>query len=276
MVGGRIVPNVKVNDIEMYYEVHGEGTPLVLIRGWGSSSQSWSKIILDKLSQKHQLIIFDNRGTGRTSKPDTRYSIEMMADDTAGLMNVLNISKAHIVGFSMGGMIAQRFALKYPEKTNGLVIASSQPNSTITQRSPKASEIMEYMISKPEDMSEIELQKHMMSLYSTPEYIEKHSEAMLEAALSSNLIPTPGYVRRRQLDAMLEFSSLDELYLIESPTLVMHGLKDAWVSCENSKVIADKIPNSRLVLFEKAGHAFIEQNEEMVDTILGFLEEVDG
>ena len=270
------MPKVAVNDIEMYYEVHGDGKPLVSIRGWGSSSQSWSKTYKDRLSQNHKHIIFDNRGTGRTSKPDTKYSIEMMADDTAALMNAINISKAHIVGFSMGGMIAQRFALKYPERTIGLVLASSQPNSTISKRSPKVAEIMEYMISKPEDMPEAELQKQMMSLYSTPEYIKEHGEAMLKAALSSNLIPTPGYVRRRQLDAMLEFSSLDELYLIKSPTLVMHGVKDAWVSCENSKAIADKIPNSRLILFEKSGHAFIEQNIEMIDTILAFLEEVES
>ena len=270
------MPKVKVNDIEMYYEVHGEGTPLVLIRGWGSSSQSWSKIILDKLSQKYQLIIFDNRGTGRTSKPDKKYSIKMMADDTAGLMKALNIPSAHIVGFSMGGMIAQRFALKYPEKTNGLVIACSHPSTNLIPISPKVAEIMEHMISKPMDMSERELQKLMMSLYSTPEYIETHGEAMLEAALSSNLIPTPRFARRRQLDAILEFSSLDELHLIKSPTLVMHGVKDAWVPVENSKIMAEKIPGARLVLFEKSGHVFIEQSDEMIDTILGFLEEVDG
>ena len=269
------MPKVEVNDIEMYYEVHGEGKPIVSIRGWGSSSQSWSKTYIDRLSQNYKHIIFDNRGTGRTSQPDTKYSIEMMADDTAGLLDAVDIPRAHIIGFSMGGMIAQKFAYKYPEKTFGLVIACSQPNSTLTPLPVSTREIMEYMISKPDDISDIELQKRVMSLYSTPEYIEKHGEAMLEAALSSNLVPTPGYVRRRQLEAIEEFSSLDELPQIRAPTLVIHGKKDSWIPVENGRVIAEKIPGSKLVLFERSGHAFIEQMVEMIETILRFLAETD-
>lgn len=270
------MPKVEVNDIEMYYEVHGDGKPLVSIRGWGSSSQSWSKTYKDRLSQNHKHIIFDNRGTGRTSKPDTKYSIEMMADDTAGLLDVLNLPRAHIVGFSMGGMIAQRFALKYPEKTDALIIACSQPSTHIVPRPPKIAEIMEMMISPPPELSQREYQKTIMPLYSTPEYIKEHGEELLNAQLSMNLIPTLGYARRRQWDAILQFSSMDELHLIQSPTLVIHGVKDAWIPVENGKIMAEKIPGARLVLFEKSGHAFIEERDEIIDTILGFLEEVDG
>jgi pimeloyl-ACP methyl ester carboxylesterase len=270
------MPKVKVNDIEMYYEFLGQGKPIVLIRGWGSSSQSWSKPLLDRLSQHYKLIIFDNRGTGRTDKPDIKYSIEMMADDTAGLLDALNIPRVHIVGFSMGGMIAQKFAVKYPEKTDGLVIACSNPNTHITPKPERIVEVMEMMISPPDGMSRRELQKMIMALYSTPEYITEHGEALLNAQLSANVIPTPGYARRRQLDAIKEFSSLEELYLIKSSTLVMHGEKDAWVPFENSKIITDKIPYARLVLFKESGHAFIEQRSEMIKTILDFLNEVDG
>jgi pimeloyl-ACP methyl ester carboxylesterase len=81
---------------------------------------------------------------------------------------------------------------------------------------------------------------------------------------------------RRQLDAILEFSSLDELHMIKAPTLVMHGEKDAWIPVENSKVIAEKIPNAKLMLLDKSGHAFLEQPVEMIETILGFLSEVDA
>jgi pimeloyl-ACP methyl ester carboxylesterase len=269
------MPKVKVNDIDIYYEVHGEGTPVVSIRGWGSSSQSWSPIFIEKLSQHYKLIIFDNRGTGRTSKPDTKYSIEMMADDTAGLLETINISKAHIVGFSMGGMIAQQFAIKYPEKTKGLVIACSHPGVSVAPPSQYAREIMEYMISKPRDMSLRELQKLVMSLYSTPEYIENHGEEMLDAAISAKLIPTPGYVRRRQLDAIMEFSSIDELPLIKASTLVIHGERDAWVPVVNGRIIAERVPGAKLTLFKESGHAFIEQRIEMIETILGFLKKVD-
>jgi len=270
------MPKVKVNDIEMYYEIHGEGTPLLLIRGWGSSSQRWSPNLLKALSQQHKLIIFDNRGTGRTSKPDTKYSIEQMADDASMLLDQINIPKAHIVGFSMGGMIAQRLSINYPEKTDGLVIACSHPGGDVAPSPPKVYEVIEMMISPPGGMSQRELWKKVMPLYSTPEHLEKHGESMLDAMLNSKTIPTPGYVMRRQLDAILEFSSVDELHMIKAPTLVMHGEKDAWIPVENSKVMAEKIPNAKLMLLDKSGHAFLEQPVEMIETILGFLSEVDG
>ena len=269
------MPKVKVNDIEMYYEVHGEGTPLLLIRGWGGSSQSWSPNFIKSLSQQHRLIIFDNRGTGKTSKPDKKYSIEQMADDAARLLDATNTQKAHIVGFSMGGMIAQQFGIKYPEKTIGLVIACSRPDRNNAPVSQEAVQMMEYMISPPEGMSERDLKSMAMSLYATPEYINEHGEDLLNSLLNSKIIPTPGYVRRRQLDAIIEFSSLDSLHLIKSPTLVIHGEKDSWIPAMNSKVIAAKIPDSKLVIFEKSGHAFLEQFTDMTETILGFLKEVD-
>lgn len=104
---------IKVNDIDMYYEIHGEGEPLVLIEGLGYSTWMWCKQV-EELSKKFKVIIFDNRGVGETDKPDMEYSIEMFADDLADLLSKLEIKKAHILGVSMGGFVAQEFAIKYP------------------------------------------------------------------------------------------------------------------------------------------------------------------
>src|SRR6266567_1248417 len=104
------MPYIKVSDIQMYYEIHGNGEPLVLIIGLGTDISEWEGII-HWLAQKYKVLAFDNRGTGRTDKPDTQYSIEMMADDTTELMQTLGIQQAHILGISMGGRIALALAL---------------------------------------------------------------------------------------------------------------------------------------------------------------------
>jgi 3-oxoadipate enol-lactonase len=118
------MPYVQVNDIQMYYEIHGDGEPLVLIVGLGTDISEWDGIIR-WLAQTYKVLAFDNRGAGRTDKPDTRYSIEMMAHDTAGLMQTLGIQQAHILGISMGGRIALALSLRYPESVKKLVLVST-------------------------------------------------------------------------------------------------------------------------------------------------------
>ena len=107
------MPKARIEGVELYYEIHGSGFPLVLIRGLGSNADHWYSQV-PPFSLRFRLVIFDNRGIGRSGKPDVRYTIPMMADDTAGLMDALGIPKAHILGLSMGGMIAQEFALRHP------------------------------------------------------------------------------------------------------------------------------------------------------------------
>lgn len=108
----------------MYYEVYGNGEPLVLIHGLGLASSRWENQI-PVFSQKYQVIVFDNRGVKQTDAPNSPYSTEEMADDTVALLQALNITKAHILGFSMGGMIAQYIAIKYPEIVNSLILIST-------------------------------------------------------------------------------------------------------------------------------------------------------
>ena len=103
----------KVGDLNIYYEVRGEGEPLLMISGYGDSSEVWFCQITG-LCREYRVILFDNRGAGRSDKPDIPYTMQMFAQDTAGLLEALSIDTAHIYGVSMGGMIAQEFALRYP------------------------------------------------------------------------------------------------------------------------------------------------------------------
>jgi pimeloyl-ACP methyl ester carboxylesterase len=115
---------MKVNDIHMYYEIQGEGEPLVLILGLGTDISEWSGIIR-WFAEKYQVLAFDNRGVGRTDKPDKAYSIEMMVDDTAGLMQKLGIQQAYIIGISLGGRIALGLSLRQAECVKKLVLVST-------------------------------------------------------------------------------------------------------------------------------------------------------
>ena len=114
------MPTVRVGDINMYYEIHGKGEPLLLIMGLGSDLTSWI-FQIPEFSKKYRVIAFDNRGVGRSDAPDVPYSTAMMADDTTGLLDALGIERAHILGLSMGGFIAQELALKYPQRVKSLI-----------------------------------------------------------------------------------------------------------------------------------------------------------
>jgi 3-oxoadipate enol-lactonase len=131
------MPSVNVNDISVYYELHGEGEPLVLITGLANDVTQYGHIIA-LLSRHNRVLAFDNRGAGRTDKPDEPYSMEQMATDTAGLMEALDIMQAHVVGISMGGRIALALALQRPEMVRSLVLASTfARNIPPTGRMPK-------------------------------------------------------------------------------------------------------------------------------------------
>lgn len=118
------MPKIKLNDISMYYEIHGKGEPIIFIAGFSADHTTWQEII-DLFKNHYQVILFDNRGAGQTDAPKGPYSIEQMANDVVLLCSNLNIKHAHFVGNSMGGYILQTLAFKYPELVKSAVISNS-------------------------------------------------------------------------------------------------------------------------------------------------------
>src|SRR5215218_2271434 len=116
------MPRVQVGDIQINYEERGAGEPLLLIMGFGGSLAGWRPEFLDGLARSFRVIAFDNRGTGLSDKPEGSTTVAQMADDGVGLLDALDIPRAHVMGISMGGMIAQELALRHPERVVGLVL----------------------------------------------------------------------------------------------------------------------------------------------------------
>lgn len=119
------MPKAKINDINIYYDVHGDGFPLVMVMGFLGNADCWDPRMMPVLSDKFKVITFDNRGAGRTDVSDKEFSIKLLAEDTVGLMDVLNVPKAHVLGTSMGGMIAQELALNYPGRVEKLILTAT-------------------------------------------------------------------------------------------------------------------------------------------------------
>jgi pimeloyl-ACP methyl ester carboxylesterase len=265
------MPKVKVNDIRVYYEVHGEGFPLVMIMGLGANIDWWDPRLTQELSKKFKLVIFDNRGAGRTDISDRQYSIKLFADDTAGLMDALGIPKAHVLGLSMGGMIAQELALNYPEKVEKLVLCSTYCGGTKSVQ--PAPEVLEMLTADRSVLSPEEIVRMTIPLLFTedfikenPDFVELSIQQMLRAPISNEAFT-------RQLNAIMEFDTYERLPQVKVPTLVLHGKRDILVPPENGRILAKAIPNAKLVYLENSAHGLIEEMEKMISVVLDFLTE---
>ncbi len=265
------MPKIRVGDINMYYEIHGDGFPLVMIMGLGGFSAAWDKYIINHFSKKFKVIIFDNRGAGNSDAPEGTYSIEMLAGDTAGLMTALNVSRAHILGLSMGGMIAMEFALRYPEKVEKLILCCTSGGASrfIPPKTDTMQNLMGLMSGEPEEM----LKTGLRILYTeefiaqNPDRIEEYIQEMRELNVSYSPEGT-----KRQLGGIMGFDAHDRLHTIKKPTLIIAGKKDILVPHENSQILAEEIPGSKIVLFDDAGHGLYSQKrEEFCQIILDFL-----
>jgi pimeloyl-ACP methyl ester carboxylesterase len=250
----------------MYYELRGDGFPVVMIMGLGANVYWWDPILLDDLSEKFTILIFDNRGAGRTDKPQIDYSIKMFADDTASLMSALSIEKAHIIGVSMGGMIAQELAINYPEKVEKLVLCVTHPGGS--KAIPPAPEVLQKLIVDRTSITKEEIAKHTMELLFPDDFL-KNNPFMADIILRRLLkfmIPPDAFTR--QLNAILNFDAYKRLENIKAPTLVVAAGRDVLVPPENSRLIVEKIPNSRLVTFERSGHGLIVQERDRFEELV--------
>lgn len=264
----------KVNGININYKVQGNGPPLVLIMGFGGECGDW---VLQKCVFKRyfRVVTFDNRGVGKTDKPDEPYSIKTMADDVIGLMDYLGIRCSNVLGVSMGGMIAQEIAINYPEMVNKLVLVSTTPGKD--EKGGHSPEILRAMglkeDFKDEDIKGVDIGKVMNSLSSF-----SYGNSMLKMIavpfcwIRMKLFGIDGL--RGQFEASIQHSTLSRLDEVKAPTLIIAGAEDKIVPPRFAQVMAQKIPNARLVMMEDGSHTLIaEKRSGFNKEVLGFLQD---
>ena len=262
------MPKVKVNDVQLYHEVHGQGEPLVLIMGLGANTRGWDMQV-PAFSREFQVVAFDNRGSGRSDKPATPYSMRLFADDTAGLMDALGIASAHVYGVSMGGFIAQELAFSYPQRVRTLVLGSTSCGGQ--QAVPALPEHVTLMAYLNTVSAEEAAEKGLPLMYSEEFIARKHQELIARALAEAELRP-PLDAFVRQVHAAVRHEAYDRLPQIRCPTLIISGSDDKIVPAENSRILAERIPDAELVVLPKAGHGYlVECAEESNAIVLGFL-----
>jgi pimeloyl-ACP methyl ester carboxylesterase len=262
------MPKVKVGDINMYYEIHGQGEPLVFIAGFMTSLDMWCSVI-PAFSREYQLVIFDNRGAGRSDVPDIPYTEEMLTGDIAGLLDAIGIDKTHICGVSMGGSLAQYFALRYPQRVISLILESTSCGGT-QAISPSAGDIKIFArqaMMPPEERGSLDA----ASLGVTPEFIKKHPDIVRQAIELMAQHPASPVGAMRQMQAQPPEGTYERLPEIKAPTLIIHGDADRLQPVENARILASRIPNAELVTFKNAGHWMLEAGDKRNRVILDFL-----
>jgi 3-oxoadipate enol-lactonase len=232
------MPKVRVNDIQIYYEVHGDGFPLIMIHGLGANIDWWNSHMVRELSKRFMTVMFDNRGAGRTDVSDRRYTIRLFADDTASLMDNLGISRAHVLGISMGGIIAQELVLNYPQKVEKFVLC---PTSCGGRKAVQPSK--DKMRLPIDDRSTLSEKERVVPTFLTEDFAKKNPDYVEIMIQRNSKAPISNEAYKRQLNAIMEFEgTYDRLPQIKAPTLILQGKKDILVHPGNGSILAEAIP----------------------------------
>ncbi len=251
------MPKQNVNDdVALWYEDAGYGTPVLFICGLGYWRWCWFRQV-PFLSRTFRVITFDNRGVGDSDKPDIPYRIEMLAQDAAALVQGLGLERVHVVGHSMGGMIAQELVLALPDLVDGLVLVGTSaggadrinPDPTSTAR----------LVPDPHLTHEQNM-RATFPVVTAPGYFDRNPDDLEEMVRVRMSKPTPLYAYYRQLSAAASWGgSGSRLAAIAAPTLVIHGDQDALLPLENGQLLAERIPQAELCVLPGTGHIpFIE------------------
>jgi len=250
---------------KIYWDEEGAGDPLLLIMGLGYPSYAWYRT-RPVLSTKFRTIAFDNRGVGQSDRPPGPYSIALMASDAAAVLDAAEVESAHVFGISMGGMIAQEFALQYPRRVRSLILGCTAAGGPHAVRAePEATQ----MLMARGSMTREEAARAALPFIYDPGTPQKLIDEDME--VRKPWFPHPD-AYTAQLQGILAWESYSRLAQIAAPTLVIHGESDRLVPAGNGKLIADKIPGAKLVTLAHASHIFTtDQPEAAQRSILEFL-----
>lgn len=259
------MPIVRSGDADISYEITGEGEPLLMIMGFLSDARMWI-LQTAAFSPHYKCITFDNRGVGSSSSPPGPYSMEQMAADAIAVLDDAGIDRAHVLGISMGGAIAQHVALKIPERVRSLTLAAtwSEPNQWLARISEMGQMAAEFDREK--------FARSVLLWLFTPNMIINQPDVV--ATIEQLILAEPPRPEAflNQIAAVRDHDTREQLHQIEAPTLVMIARRDFMVPPELGRAVHESIPGSRLEELD-GGHAFSAENvAEFNRVILEFLQ----
>jgi 3-oxoadipate enol-lactonase len=256
--------SVENQGAKLYWDEQGHGAPVLLIMGLGYPSSLWHRT-RPVLSEHFRTVAFDNRGVGLSDVPSGPYAITTMASDAAAVLDAAGVSRAHIFGVSMGGMIAQEFALQYPARTGSLILGCTSPGGPSAVRAER--KVADILTARGMTLEQAR-EAIIPYIYDAGTPREKIEEDL--NLRRKWLASIEGY--SAQLQAIQAWEGYSRIAQISSPTLVIHGKSDALVPYANGELIASRIPNAKLLLLEHASHLFLtDQTRVANQEILEFL-----
>ncbi|RMD91654.1 MAG: alpha/beta fold hydrolase [Calditrichaeota bacterium] len=249
---------VEVEDIRIYVEQQGHGEPLVMIPGLGAGTWLWSKNVV-QLSKHFHLIMPELRGSGRSDKPDHPYSIRQFAEDIKAMLDSLDVYQIHLLGVSMGGLVALYFAATWPERVKKLLLAGTSLGGQC-QQGPRG-EILCRLI-RPRGRTRRERLEDAYTLNFTEEFIASHRQELEQITEWRIQFPQPEFAYYRQLLAGHAFNGTTYAQKIKAPTLLCAGEQDELVLLEDVRQLKNQIPGAQLVVFNGKHLFFYEEHEK--------------
>lgn len=258
----------RVNGVNLYYEVTGSGPPLVLIHGLQGDSTTFGPLPWE-LARRHTVLVFDQRGSGLSEKPDVPLSTDLLADDTAALRTHLGLAPAAVFGASMGGQVAQALAVRHPAVVARLILGCTTPGGA--HAVPVRREALDYAYTM-EPLGPADRARRLAEVAFSLEWLAEHPEVVDGLIKSRRERPLDLVALSRRLQAFLAHDTSAALADIRVPALVVTGSPDALIPEANSRLLAEAMPNASLIVLEPAGHLFwIERPTETAGALIEFL-----
>ena len=256
-----------IDGLRLHYIQEGQGSDLFLIHGLGGTLHDWDGCI-PELVRHHRITRWDVRGFGDSSKPDGPYSPELFAKDLAGLFHASGLTRAHVVGISMGGMIAQRFALDFPEYVGSLTLISS--SSEVGPQAQAAWEKTASIIEQRGFSTNADFAKRLFA----PSFVQTHPDEVQSMVERTAKNDPRAYAAAAR--AVGSYNWTADLSRIQVPTLIIQGALDVLTPPGGSIKMSRAIPHARLLMFPDCGHVVPEEKPELFTrTLLAFLAGVD-
>jgi pimeloyl-ACP methyl ester carboxylesterase len=270
------MPYADLDGTRIHYEELGPRqdsgrAPLLMVSGLGGAAIGWDPVLLDHLAELNRVVVYDNRGTGLSDKPNEPYTIAGFAADAVALLDALGIERAHVLGISMGGMIAQELGAHYPARVASLILGCTTPGGrNAVQASPESLGALQDRGALTPDESA----RAAWRLAYSDDFIATHRDELEADLARTQSQPTPPDAYERHFQATMTLRVFKHLKDITAPTLVMTGRDDVLIPAANSEILAREIPGARLVVFDDAGHGFmLAARDRLLPVLDAFLAE---